>query len=174
MNKLSILCGALVLSALLGYSQGTFIAYNGGPPTRVGTADGPLANWDYYGQFLAGATPDTLLPVYVSLAHYDGHVGPVTVAVPGVPCRSYAYVQMVAWNVRYWGRALENVPLDQLGRTDIVQRGLAGCDALSPAAPRFTQPAIVPPIPEPSTAMLGLVAGGLLVAGSLVRRRACS
>ena len=173
MNKLSLSCGALVLSTLLSSSQGTFIAYNGGPPTRVGTADGPLANWDFYGQFLVGATPDALLPIYVSLAHYDGHVGPVTVTVPGIPCRSYAYVQMVAWNVRYWGRALENVPLNQLGRTDIVQRGLAGCDDLPAFAPRFTQPAIVPPIPEPSTALLGLLAGSLLVAGCSVRRRRC-
>ena len=174
MNNLLIIAEAVLLSTVVGYSQGTFIPANFSAPTRIGSAEGPLANWDYYGQFLAGATPDTLFPVDIPHPHYDGVVSGPTVPVPGIPCREAAYVQMVAWNWRYWGQFLENVPLNQLGRTDIVLKGLAGCDGQVESAPRFTQPAIIPPIPEPSTALLGLLAGSLLVAGCLVRRRRSS
>ena len=175
MNKLIISAGALLLGTLLGYSQGTFLFSNVTAPTRLGSADGPLAGPSIWAQMLAGGTPESLLPVGFSLPHdMNGIVGAATVAVPGIPCREYAYIQMVAWDGQYWGRFLQNVPLDQLGRTDIVRHWLTGCDMLPVSGPGFTQPAIVPPIPEPSTALLGLVAGSLLVAGCLVRRRRCS
>ena len=173
MHRLIVLVGASLLSGLLGYSQGTFLAFNPTAPTRLWTADGPLANSDYWAHFLAGGTPETLLPVGFSLPHDMNGIagGAVRVAVPGIPCREYAYIQMVAWDGRYWGTALENVPLEQLGRTDIVRHPLSGCDMLPVFAPDFTQPAIVPPIPEPSAGVLGLLGGSLVFAGRLVRRR---
>ena len=175
MNKLTILGGALLLTTLLGYSQGTFLGGNPGALTRIGTADGPLANLDFWAHFLAGGTPETLLPVGIPSRHDNGFVGYAEIPVPGIPCREYAYIQMVAWDGRYWGMDLANVPLDQLGRTDIVRHWLTGCDGLPVGVPSFTQPAIVPPIPEPSTVVLGLLGGGLLFAGRLVRhRRMCS
>ena len=173
MKRLMILVGTLLLSSVLGHSQGTFLFFNPTAPTRLGSADGPLAGPTIWAQMLAGGTPETLLPVGFSLPHdMNGIVGgAVYVAVPGIPCREYAYIQMVAWDRQYWGRFLQNVPLDQLGRTDIVRHWLTGCDGLPVLGPEFTQPAIVPPIPEPSTALLGLLGWGLLFAGHLVRRR---
>ena len=168
MIKLIMLAGTLLVGTLFGYGQGTFIAYNGGPPTRVGSADGPLANSDYYGQFLVGTTPDALLPVGLPSPHYEGRIGAGTVAVPGIACREPAYIQMVAWDGVYWGTVLENVPPEQLGRTDIARVWLSGCYGLPVSAPAFTQPAIVPLIPEPSTTLLGLLGGGLLFAAWLV------
>lgn len=108
---------------------------------------------------------------HFSVPHYNGTLGGAAyVEVPGIPCGEYAYIQMVAWNGAYWGTALENVPLNQLGQTDILRHPLS-CGTDPVAAPRFTQPAIVPPIPEPSTALLGLLGGCLLFAACLARRR---
>jgi hypothetical protein len=65
--------------------------------------------------------------------------------------------------------SLDAVPLDQLGKTDIVPVILSGFSAPH-HAPAFTQPAIVPPIPEPSTTIFCLLISALTIAGSLRRR----
>ena len=173
MNKAIIFANTLLLSSLLGYGQGVFLLGNPTAPTRLGSADGPLAGPDIWAHMLAGGIPEDLTPVGISVRHDMNGIagGVIYVAVPGIPCREYAYIQMVAWDGRYWGRFLQNVPLDQLGRTDIVRHWLSGCDLDPVGAPPFTQPAIVPPIPEPSAALLGLLGGSLLFAGHLVRRR---
>jgi hypothetical protein len=154
------------------YAQGTFLFYNGSAPTRLGSIDGPLAGRGIWAQMLVGTTSQDLQPIFIPLEHSgEGLVGGlVLVTVDGIPCREDVYLQMVAWDGRYWGMTLENVPLDQLGRTDIVAHPLGGCKP--PAfAPDFTQPAIVPPIPEPSATGICLVGGVLAFAAYLRRSR---
>jgi hypothetical protein len=155
-----------------GYAQGTFLFYNWTAPTRLGSIDGPLAGRGIWAQMLVGTTSGDLQPMFIPLEHSgEGLVGGlVLVTVDGIACRETAYIQMVAWDGQYWGTTLENVPVDQLGRTDIVPHPLGGCKP--PAlAPDFTQPAVVPPIPEPSTATFGLLIGALAFAAHLFRRR---
>jgi hypothetical protein len=154
-----------------GYAQGTFLFDNGFAPTRLGSIDGPLAGRGIWAQMLVGRTSEDLQPIFIPLEHRaDGFVGGlVRVTVDGIACQEIAYIQMVAWDGRYWGTTLENVPVDQLGRTDIVPHPLSGCYGLPALAPDFTQPAIVPPIPEPSTTLFCLLIGALAVAGSLRR-----
>jgi hypothetical protein len=149
---------SLVMSCFQGHCQGTFLFLNASAPTRVGTIDGPLAGPDYWAQMLAGPTPEGLLPVGMSRQHVISGIagGVIRVTVPGVPCLDIAYVQMLAWDGRFWGSSLDSVPQDQLGRTDVVPTYLS-CDPLPVGAPRFTQPAIVPPIPEPSGWALALM-----------------
>ena len=38
-------------------AQGVFIGSNGGARTRIGSVDGPLADTNIFGQFLAGKIP---------------------------------------------------------------------------------------------------------------------
>ena len=128
--------------------QGRFIFSNGTAPTRLYSIDGPLAGPGIWAQMLAGLTPDDMFAVGTSVEHHSngiafGH----SVVVPGIVEGTYGYVQMVAWDGTLWGTELENVPLDQLGRTDAF--GLTfSCCLLPDPTPIFTQPAIVP-IPEP-------------------------
>jgi hypothetical protein len=154
-----------------GYAQGTFLFYNGSAPTRLGSIDGPFAGYGIWAQMLVGRTAEDLQPIFIALEHSpDGVVGGVVrVTVDGIGCLETAYIQMVAWDGVYWGTTLENVPLDQLGRTDIVPHPLGGCKLLPVFAPDFTQPAIVPPIPEPSMASIYLVGTALAFAAYLGR-----
>jgi hypothetical protein len=171
MNNLVVFVQIMLLSTVLGYSQGTFLAANFTAPTRLDTADGPLANSDFWAHFLVGGTPETLLPIWLSAPHHmDGTVGgAVSVSVPEIACLETAYIQMVAWDGRYWGTSLENVPVDQLGRTDIVPHVLTGCNNLPVGAPQFIQPAVVPAIPEPSMVTFCLLGSMLASAGYLGR-----
>jgi hypothetical protein len=114
--------------------------------------------------------PDALSPVGPSLQYGpDGVVGARVVEVPGILCLETAYIQMVAWDGRAWGTMLEDVPQNQFGRTDIVPHVLAGCFMLVETGPRFTEPAVVPPIPEPSALALGIL-GGVVLALRIRRR----
>jgi hypothetical protein len=93
------------------------------------------------------------------------------VAVPGIPGRTWAYVQFVAWDGNLWGTDLNRVPANQLGMTDSTQVYLKIPISTDPIArPRFTQPAIVPPIPEPSS-LVFLISGVAGVAWCLLRKR---
>jgi hypothetical protein len=149
-----------------GYAQGTFLFYNGSAPTRLGSIDGPLAGYGIWAQMLVGRTSEDLQPIFIPLEHSaDGVVGGVVrVTVDGIGCLETAYIQMVAWDGQYWGATLDNVPVDQLGRTDIVPHPLGGCKLLPVGAPDFTQPAVVPPIPEPSATGICLVGAALAFA----------
>ena len=139
----------LCLAAHASFAQGVFFGSSGNVRTRVGSSDGPLAGPNIFGQFFAGATPDSLVPVGSSHPHGDGGFFAGRVSVPSVPPRSTALVQLWAWDSSLWGTAFVSVPGNQFGRTDIVSVYLAtDFDVIS--APWFTQPAIVP-IPEPST-----------------------
>jgi len=121
---------------------------------------------------LVGITPDTLLPVGVPRRHSgDGFVhGGVTITVTGIAPYTFPYVQMVAWDSLRWGINLEAVPLDQLGRTDIVQIYLtSGSFPDNIYAPQFTQSAIVP-VPEPSVWALAALAGSVALLGHRRKR----
>jgi hypothetical protein len=146
--------------------QGVFSASNVAGRTRLGSIDGPLAGTNILGQMLGGSAPDSLMPVGILDYHRNKGVFAIgQVAVPGIPAYSLAYVQLVAWDSTLWGATLAGVPVDQLGRTDIVTVLLTTGVFPDPTyAPPFTQPAIVP-IPEPSVWVLGVLAAGL---GSLV------
>jgi uncharacterized protein (TIGR03382 family) len=160
---LTALC--LCVSASL-YAQGVFYGSNVSGRTRLGSLDGPLAGTNIVGQFMGGPGPSSLQPVGLLGYHYENGVFFVGyVSVPDVPPRELAYVQLLAWDSTFWGTNLAGVPSDQLGRTDIASVLLTtGTFPDVAYSPRFTQPAIVPPIPEPSAwalAVLALAALGM-------------
>ncbi len=152
--------GVAVLASFLtsnlvfdSHAQGEFLATNGSAPTRVGIINGPLAGQAYLGQFLAGATVDSLAPVGAPIEHREGRVLASAGIVPGLACGTIAQMQMVAWDSTVWGTSLQDVPVNQLGRTDVVPVNLS-CSPVPLVGPVFRQPAIVPPVPEPSTSLL--------------------
>ena len=168
MKKISvtIACIGFVAGAALG--QGTFFFVNSGARTRIGAADGPLADASILAQMLVGLNTDSLTPVGVPTNHIQGAVFGGTVTVPGIPGNTTAYMQMVAWNGDLWGSSLAGVPPDQIGRTDIVPLVLSfSFDPSFP--PRFTQGAIVP-IPEPSAWTLAMLGLGATVLSRFIRR----
>jgi len=124
-----------------------------------------LASTNILGQMLIGRTPDSLVPFGTPLVHNFGAVNGGIVTVPGINAGEVAYMQLVAWDSLLWGTSLANVPLDQLGRTDILPLMLR-FPFENPVTPYFTQPAIVP-VPEPSGFAL-LALGG---AGAWALRR---
>ena len=92
------------------------------------------------------------------------------VTVPFIPGDSDAYIQLVAWNGTLWGTSLSGVPQDQIGRTDIILFFFTQFP--QPAfSPQFTQGAVVPAVPEPSTVALAVVGAGLLWCATRARRR---
>jgi len=170
---LSLVVGivSMLLSAPAG-AQGVFSGANLGAPTRLWSADDPLAGTNVLGQFLAGSTADSLTPVGRFDIHQNGDFFVGRVTVPNVPVGQRAYVQLVAWDSAFWGSSLANVPADQLGRTDIVRVFLTtGVFPDGAFNPHFTQPAIVP-VPEPSVPGLGALGLGLLLVGSRWHARA--
>jgi hypothetical protein len=170
-----IFFGVLWICGLVSsYGQGVFAGVNGTAPTRLGSLDGPLAGTNIVGQMLAGPSPSSLQPVGPSAYHRTNGFWSVPsnrITVPDVPLYEFAYVQLLAWDSTYWGSSLAGVPSDQLGRTDIVTVFLTtGMFPDIVHAPVFTQPAIVPPIPEPSVWALGVLALGALGMRRLVTR----
>ena len=173
MKRLILLVTASLICVANGaLSQGTFLFCNRTAPTRVGSINGPLAGTNIWARMLAGQTPESLAPIGPTVFHTpDGIVFGCLVdhvTVPGIEPGSDAFVQMLAWDGQLWGTVLEDVPLGQLGMTDIVSVPLnspPGTDAY----PAFTQPAIVP-IPEPSVVMLGILAGSLAFVSRFARR----
>jgi len=167
MNSSILVCSLFLMVAASADGQGTFLFRNTGAPTHLGSIDGPLADSTIWAQMLVGMESNSLSPVYIPLQHFNGRVPGPTVTVPGIPGDTLAYFQMVAWNGDLWGSSLASVPVDQVGRTDIIPLVLTFF--WQPAStPFFSQPAIVPtPVPEPSAWALG-VFGALVF---LLRRR---
>jgi hypothetical protein len=122
MNKLLVLLAVCVmLVPVRAQGQGKFVFYNLSAPTRLVSIDGPLAGPGIWAEMLAGRTPESLSPLGFPAQHFgDGRVIGGTPTVQGIDCFETAYIQMVAWDGRLWGTSLEGVPVDQLGRTDIV------------------------------------------------------
>ena len=157
-----------ICASVSSYGQGVFAAHNATASTRLGSLDGAFAGTNIVGQMLAGLTASSLHPVGMINFHVDGRFSAGLISVPDVPAYQYAYVQLLAWEGTYWGSSLAGVPNDQLGRTDIVTVFLTTAIFPDPYfAPLFTQPAIVPPIPEPATLALAIIGFGLLA----LRRR---
>lgn len=132
-------------------------------PTRLWSEEGPIAGASIWGQLLAGPTLVSLVPVGVPVEHWPTGViiGAGTVEVPTVPCLSFGFAQMVAWDGNLWGSQLEDVPPNQLGATDVVSVFMS-CDPYPISGPQFTQGAIVP-IPEPSVLALASLGLGTLL-----------
>jgi len=154
-----ILCLCFAASAS---AQGVFVGSSGATQTHIGSLLGPLAGPNIAGQMMGGSSPGSLEPVGPLAYHNDGNFLSGNISVPSVPAYQFAYVQLLAWDTTIWGADLSVIPLNQLGRTDIVTVFLT-TDALYDIRffPRFTQSAVVP-IPEPSLGMLMLFGfGGL-------------
>ena len=172
MRMISMICLFLCVAPTVA-AQGKINFWVFRHPTRIGSVDGPLAGPEIYGQLLVGPTPNSLEPIWMAISHFqDGTIAaPGLVTVSNVPCESFAiaYVQMVAWDSRLWGTNLAGVPVDQLGRTDVVPHELdCGVDPAY-SAPQFTMAAIVP-IPEPPPWALALLAAPLLWMGQCLLR----
>ena len=160
----SVCAAAFAVNAL---GQGTLFFVSGTSSdraafTRLGSMDGPYAGSDILAQLLAGLSPDDLQPVGQVTHHFNdpfkGLVVGQTIVFPTIPGRSTVSVQMAAWNGAIWGTALNNVPPDQFGKTDVVPVSL--WYPFEPAAgPDFHQPAIIPPVPEPSVWALAALGG---------------
>jgi hypothetical protein len=168
-NKPYVVAKALVALLMMicfpvdAFGHGTFRFQNRSAPTRLGSADGLLAGPGFWAHMLVGAVPEDLRPVGMSAEHIrDGLVSGGTITVPFISPGYTGYVQMVAWDGTAWGTDLSTVPLGQLGRTDVVPVFLASPTGVQ-LEPQFTLPAIVPPIPEPSTAVLGILGAFVLV-----------
>ncbi len=152
---------ALVLGSGLSTvsnGQGFFGFTNPNAATHIGSIDGPLADADIWGQALAGLTPDSLTPVGIPRQHYRGYVVGgdtfVPFSIPGFPPK--VFVQMAAWDGEVWGGDFTKVPSTQIGYTDIVlvQLDVPPGPLLQP---NWTQSAIVPLVPEPSTWLLAVL-----------------
>jgi hypothetical protein len=174
LNRIDLkLLGAILLFLSLqleSRSQGTFLFWNLGQPTRLGTLGGPVAGPGIWGQALVGLTMDSLTPLGSSLEHGpDGRVAPEGLEVPFADAGTRVLVQMAAWDGRVWGTAFSGVPPNQLGFTDIVPVALVPFFGLQ-EYPHFTSPAVVPEVPEPSATALALLGGAALLV-HLCRRR---
>ena len=152
----------------LARCQGQFSYSNISAPTRIGTADGPLAGAGIWGQMLVGLASNSLVPVGSPMEHLGGRIFQGSTTLPWVPGDSDAFVQMVAWDGTQWGTSLNGVPNDQIGRSDIVLHFFTQ-DPQPFFAPRFNTPAIVP-IPEPSNWILATVGFSILWLFSRPRR----
>lgn len=160
MSSIRLLTAGMVLVMAQALGQGTIHPFTGGARTHVGSIDGPLAGTNILGQLFVGHTPDTLAPLDGPYYHRNGLVVAGIIVVWGYPQGSTAYVQMWAWDWTVWGMTLDLVPPDQFGKTDIISVYLPG--GTQWADTRFTQPAVVPLVPEPSVSMLGLLGVSLV------------
>lgn len=162
---------AVIVSAVLVFftvsdivGQGYLQFINNTALTRIGSLDGPLAGTNIAARMLAGLSQDSLAPFGPTGIHLDGLVYPEgsrDLYVPGIPGYTVAHVQMWAWNWQQWGWSMDQVSPGQFGKTDVVAVALGGGTLPFPD-PIFTQPAIVPLVPEPAALTLGLLGAGML------------
>src|SRR2546429_7808457 len=131
-----------------GQGNGYLFFQNDYAPTRLISANGPLAGPGYWAQALVGLTPDSLESFGVPTEHRGDLLGVIHAESIWVPFANpdpmygngSVYLQLVAWDGRVWGTNYGSVPKNQLGHTDTVIVGLdmppgPGYD------PQFTQPA---------------------------------
>ena len=144
--------------------QGVFDFFNDTAPTHLGTFDGPLAGQGIWAQALGGFTTNSLMPVGVPVEHGAGGLLSYIqeIQVPWAPPRAIIFVQMAAWDGTLWGTSFTAVPANQIGFTDVVSVGLVTPTG-NTQSPQFTQPAIVPAVPEPSVLVLAVLGGAILI-----------
>ena len=166
MKNVSAVAACFLVLTFYVQAQGTFDFVNPTAPTRLGAIDGPLAGPGIWAQPLAGLTADSLTPLYVPympVEHFGGGFIPGrTVSVPWAFFDTTIFVQLAAWDGTIWGTNLANVPLNQLGYTDIVPVFLV-TPGRPPNFPEFTRSAIVPAIPEPSVLTVLIFGGTFLL-----------
>lgn len=154
MKLILTILGTFFLTLNLGYSQGRIQLALARAPTHVGSVNGPLAGRGIWGQFILGENLDDLKPIADPVEHFaNGVFHEFQAVVPDIPPWTLVYVQFLAWDGTVWGTEFNLVPEDQFGRTDAVPYQL-GHDFSPLGVPQFTQSAVVPPIPEPSTWLL--------------------
>ncbi len=161
MKQKLILAALLSVMAVDVIAQGSFINVVR-LPTRVGSIDGPLAGPEILGQLFVGLDPDNLFPLEPP-RHFDrGIYRGLVNTVDQFPCGpDYdvffidGYVQLMAWNGDLWGNSLDQVPPDQVGRTDIAHQAFTCPPYPIVGVTGFTVPAIVP-VPEPALGLLTL------------------
>ncbi len=189
MKALFVLVSIALLASGVAVAQGTagtLSFCNASAPTRLGSAGGPLAGSAHFAQLLVGSAPDSLAPAtgqflttrlpISPLSHLpeSGLIGNFDVLLcPWVVLDNFeagetVYVQIAAWNAAVWGETFAAVPATQVGRTDVVPVLLSLYTQPAPR-PKFTKPAIIPAVPEPSAFLLESLAIALL--GGLLRVR---
>lgn len=144
----------LSLVSLHVYGQGTLTFSNRGAPTYLGSTNGPFAGPSIWGQALVGLTADSLVPMGIPIEHRVGGAlsRGLFIDVPGTTPGDSVFVQMAAWDGTLWGTNIVSVPAGQFGYTDIVSVFLSS-DVSPVILPVFTLSAIVPQVPEPSSAV---------------------
>ncbi len=161
MKRKLVLTAFLSVMAVNVTAQGSFINIVT-VPTRIGSVDGPLAGPEILGQLFVGLDPDHLFPLEPPRPFDSGIYAGLVNTVDQFPCGPdydllyEGYVQLVAWNGALWGDSLDQVPLDQIGRTDIAAHEFTCPPYPISALSYFTKPAVVP-IPEPALGVLMLV-----------------
>jgi hypothetical protein len=144
--------------------QGYFRFQAGDGPTRVGSADGPLAGSNVVSQILAGVDGITLTPVGVPMQNYMGII-PVRniVEVPFLNPQDAAFVRFAAWDESIWGMNYKKVPSDAVGISSLATVFLHQKDDESYIIPRFQGAVIVPQsVPEPGCVAFAAIGLGIL------------
>ena len=160
--------GLLVVAPSLS-AQGYFQFQHGGGPTRVGSADGPLAEGNIVSQILAGVDELSLTPVDIPKPN---HLGIITVRniveVPFLQTQETAYVRYAAWDASIWGMNYREVPPYAVGISSLSTVFLYQKDRDAYLTPIFQGAVIVPlSVPEPST--YWLLAFGMGLVGVMPR-----
>ncbi len=161
---LLVVCLGLLVAAPRLSVQGYFRFQGGDGPTRVGSADGPLAEGNIVSQILAGVDGLSLTPVDVPKPN---HLGIITirniVEVPFLQTQDTAFVRFAAWDASIWGMSYREVPPYAVGISSLTTVFLHQQNADNFLNPVFHGAVIVPQtIPEPSTYWLLALGMGLV------------
>jgi hypothetical protein len=155
--KTLILMLLLLACAYNGEAQGMFIYDNISAPTRIGSLNGPLAGTNTWGQMLLGLSENSLVAIGYPQRHSYGTIDERAYTAEGIPPLTPVYIQMAAWS-DVWGPSINDVPVNQVGKSDVYCTWLT-TDPAPIYAPYFTIPAVVP-VPEPtilSAVFLGFI-----------------
>ena len=166
---LLVACLGLLVAAPRLSAQGYFRFQSGDGPTRVGSADGPLAEGNIVSQILAGVDGLSLTPVDIPKPN---HLGIITVRniveVPFLQTQDTAFVRFAAWDASIWGLNYQEVPSYAVGISSLTTVFLHQENDDNFLTPRFHGAVIVPQtIPEAST--YGLLALGMGIFGIITR-----
>ncbi len=166
----ALLCSLCLFQPAHSRGQGVFTFWNPGAPTYVGVWGGPLAGPGIWAQALVGLTTNSLSPLGLPEEHgLNGLVWGQSIGVPDAPFYSYVQVQMAVWDGTVSETNYANVPANRIGFTDIVPVEVVRPTDLTDFSPHFSQSAVVPLIPEPSTFLLLFLTGCVGIARRIRR-----